>query len=150
MNMSTKVIFDELDFYDSLENESEDLKTALIEDEIDSLFNNQYANKKYIVVGSIGLWDGIRYGYSRNIANSIKEAIYNATDGFGMCYITLKEKEYGKLFLRISHHDGTNNLEIREITSLGEKILDNNYNDVDSIINRKGATRNVKFFKRYF
>ena len=147
--MKAKIIFDELDFLDSLECESEDLKSELINEEIDYLFNNKYANKRYIVAGSVGLWDGKRCGYCTKIANSIKEAILNATDGFGMCYIKVEEKSYGKLLLTISHHDGVNFLQIREITNRGEDILANNYDDIDSIINRKGATRNVKFCKRY-
>lgn len=149
--MIKKTIFNELDFYDTLtEIDKNFFYNQLIENELDDLFNNEYANKKYIITGSIGLWDGIRQGYSPKIANSIKEAIYNATDGFGMCYITVAEEKYGKLIIDISHHDGNNHLEIREVTNLGEQLLNQNYNNVDAIINRKGATRNVKFFKRYF
>ena len=148
--MGAKIIFDELSFYDSLLYESEDLKNDLLNEEINSLFNNESAGKRYIVAGSIGLWDGKRYGYSTKIANSIKEAILNATDGFGMSYIRVEEEKYGRLSLTISHHDGTNFVEIREVTKLGEDILANNYDDIDSIINKKGTTRNVKFYKRYF
>lgn len=151
MNMSSaKIIFDELSILDAFEDASEDLRNELVNEEFNNLFNNEYAKKRYIVAGSIGLWDGKRYGYSTKIANSIKEAIQNATDGFGICYIRVEEEKYGKLFVTVSHHDGNNFLEIREITNYGEEILNSNYDDVDSIINRKGATRNVKFYKRYF
>ena len=40
--MGAEIIFDELSFYDSLLYESEDLKNDLLNQEIDSLFNNEY------------------------------------------------------------------------------------------------------------
>lgn len=145
-----KMILDELDFYENLEEVDELFSSELLENEIDFLFNNECANQKYIVCGTIGLWDGIRRGYSPYIANSIKEAIYNGIDGFSMCYITIYEGNHGRLYLDVCHHDGSNHLEIREITKKGEKILNNNFNDVGSIVNSKGATRNVKYFKKYW
>ena len=143
-------IFDELDFLETLDDIDELFGYELMEQEIDNLFNNDYENKNYILTGSIGLWYGIRQGHSCKIFNSIKEAIYGATDGFGMCYITVTEEKYGRLFVNVCHHDGNNHLEIREITSLGKDILSRHYNDVDMIINRKGATRNIKFLKNYY
>ena len=146
----TKIIFDELDFLETLDGIDELFSGELMEQEIDNLFNNDYEHKNYILTGSIGLWDGTRTGHSCKIYNSIKEAIYGATDGFGMCYITISEENYGKLFIDVCHHDGNNHLEVREITALGQDVLNRHFNDVSMIINRKGATKNIKFLKNYW
>ena len=138
-------IFDELDFLENLDSTDELFSIELVEQEIDNLFNNDYEDKSYILTGSIGLWDGVRRGHSHIKYNSIKEAIYGATDGFGMCYITITEKKYGRLFIDVCHHDGNNHLEIREVTALGEDVLNRHNDNIDMIVNRKGATKNIKF-----
>ena len=56
----------------------------------------------------------------------------------------------GKLMLDVVHHDGTNHLEIREITKKGREVIDNDYGYVDKAAFRKGCTRNVKFTKKYY
>lgn len=144
-----KVIFNELDFLDNLNDIDRLFSAELIEDEINNLFNNEYENKKYILQGSIGLWDGTRRVYSYNIYNSIKDAIYEASNDFGLCHITIIEEKYGKLLIEIMHHDGINRLEIKEVTKLGNKILDKHYNDVSFIVNKKGTTKNINFSKNY-
>ena len=134
-----KVIYDDLSFEDEFE------KEVVFED----LFDNEYANNKYIITGDIGLWDGVRKDvHHPRVFDSIAEAIIVANDGFNG-YITVSEGKYGKLLLDICHHDGSNHLEIRELTKLGEE-MDNNYKSVQEIINRKGSTRNVRFLKNYF
>ena len=143
-------IFDELDFLENLDSTDELFSIELVEQEIDNLFNNDYENKSYILTGSIGLWDGVRRGHSHIKYNSIKEAIYGATNGFGMCYITITEKKYGRLFIDVCHHDGNNHLEIREVTALGEDVLNRHNDNIDMIVNRKGATKNIKFLKNYW
>ena len=143
-------IFDELDFLETLDGVAELFSAELMEQELDNLFNNDYENKSYILTGSIGLWDGVRQGHSCTKYNSIKEAIYGATDGFGMCYITVTEKKYGRLFIDVCHHDGNNHLEIREVTALGEDVLSRHNDDIDMIVNRKAATKNIKFLKNYW
>lgn len=134
-----KIIYDDLSFEDEFE------KEVVFED----LFDNEYANNKYILTGDIGLWDGVRKDvHHPRVFDSIAEAIIEANDGFNG-YITVSEGKYGKLLLDICHHDGNNHLEIRELTKLGEE-MDNNYKSVQEIINRKGSTRNVRFLKNYF
>lgn len=134
-----RIIYDDLSFEDEFE------KEAVFED----LFDNEYANNKYIITGDIGLWDGVRKDvHHPRIFDSIAEAIIEANDGFNG-YITVSEGKYGKLLLDICHHDGNNHLEIRELTKLGEE-MDSNYKSVREIINRKGSTRNVRFLKNYF
>lgn len=134
-----KTIYDDLSFEDEFE------KEVVFED----LFDNEYANNRYIITGDIGLWDGVRKDvHHPRVFDSIAEAIIEANDGFNG-YITVSEGKYGKLLLDICHHDGNNHLEIRELTKLGEE-MDNNYKSVQEIINRKGSTRNVRFLKNYF
>lgn len=133
-----KVIYDELKF----ENQEES------EIEFESLFDNSYEGKQYVIGGKIGLWDGVRDGYYPKVANSLAEAISNATEGFGLCYVTVSEGKYGKLFVDVLHHDGSNHLEVKELTDYGEELI-SEYNEVGTVINKDKATRNVKFCKNY-
>lgn len=134
--------------YDDLSDEYED-NYELAELDFDMWFDNSYAKQQYILIGTVELWTGAVDGHDNRVANSIKEAIQNAIDGFGICYIEVYEENYGRLFVRVCHHDGSNLLEIREVTKLGAELLDK-YHDVDKIVNRQGATRNVRFTKRYY
>lgn len=134
-----KTIYEDLSFDDYEERE-------IIFDE---LFDNEYANKRYILTGDIGLWDGVRKDvHHPSVFSSLADAIAVANDGFNG-YITVSEGKYGKLLVDICHHDGNNHLEVRELTKLGEE-MDDNYKSVQEIINRKGSTRNVRFLKNYF
>lgn len=134
-----KTIYDDLSFEKDIDRE------IAFED----LFDNEYANHGYILVGDVGLWDGVRKNvHHQHVFSSIADAIAGANDGFNG-YITVSEGKYGRLFVDICHHDGNNHLEIRELTKLGEE-MDNNYASVQEIINRKGSTRNVRFLKNYF
>ena len=133
-----KIIYDEIDFKDFDEE-------GIIFDE---LFNNSYEQKKYIITGDIGLWDGVRKNvHNPSVFNSLKDAILTANDGF-YGYITVSEGSYGKLLVDISHHDGHNSLEIKELSKIGEQMYNEN-KSVCEILKRKDATRNVKFLKNY-
>ena len=133
--MAEKILYDETVEFDN-------------DEYFEDLFNNGYANHLYVVGGIIGLWDGKRKGYSTKVFNSIYDAIIACNDGFDG-YIRVSEKNYGRLYVHINHHDGNNYLEIRELTRKGEE-MHNNYCDVGDILERKGATRNVKFSKRFY
>lgn len=137
--MTNKLIFDELNF----ENYEE------IEMELEDLFNNEWECKYYIVTGDIGLWDGVRKDvHLPNAYDSILSAISASNRGFDG-YIKISEGSYGKLLLQINHHDGTNNLEIKELSNLGIEMY-NNGKSVRQILNRKGTTKNIRFIKTYF
>lgn len=132
-----KIIFDELD-----------TTFGTNGSHFDELFDNEYEGNIYIIKGDIGLWDGVRKDvHHPDFFHSLKSAILEANNGFDG-YITVSEGKYGKLLLDISHHDGNNHLEIKELTKLGEELY-NNYATVRKVINRKGATKNVKFIKNY-
>lgn len=139
-----KIIFDEADY------ESGD--SEILDEEFNELFNNRHENKKYVVSGYLDLWDGIHKGHMPHVYSSLKEAIVNCEDGFGICTSEIVEGKYGRLYVITHHHDsvrGGNKLEIRELSKMGETMYDCGHS-VESILNRKGATRNVKFCKNYF
>ena len=137
--------------YDDLERGFEFVDEFDKQDYFDCLFDlnipsdKQY--KRFVVCGTVGLWDGRRSGHYEEIFDNIKDAVLKCNDGFDG-YIRVFEGKYGRLYVEVAHHDGNNCLEIRELTNLGEE-LENNWYSVEDILNRKGATRNVKFMKRY-
>lgn len=149
------MIYDELSFFDEerkkeFEEEYGEEYNASIEAEIefDELFNNKDSGELYIVTGTIGLWDRKIEDFTYpNICSSIKSAILIANSDFSG-HITVEEGKYGRLLLNIYHHDSSNYLEIRELTELGRDLW-NRYVPANDIAHRKGATRNVKFTKRY-
>ena len=129
-----KTIYEELDYDDY------DEKCIIF----DELFDNEYENKKYIITGDIGLWDGVRKDvHHPKVFNSLKDAILTANDGFDG-YITISEGKYGKLLIDICHHDGNNHLEVRELNKKGHE-MNNEGKSVREILNRKDATRNVRY-----
>lgn len=130
-----KMLYDELD--------------ERFDDDDISIFNNWFDKQQYVVCGTAQTWLGRGSGYMPYVYDSVAEAIGRTADDWGICYVKIYEEKYGKLCFDISHHDGYNEFEIREITDLGKEILNNTFNDVGSIINRKGATRNVKWCKRH-
>ena len=124
--------------------------------DLEMWFNNSYANKKYIMFGKAETWerkgDNAR-GYCDRIFNSLLEAIDEATNSCGICYLKIYEANYGRLYVDITHHDGSCAFEIRELTHKGEEMLNNNIYDYDIVkrlINIGEYTRNVKFSKRYW
>lgn len=136
-----KVIFDEERYF-------ERNLVEFIDEEIDLLFNNENENKMYILGGEIQRWDGKRKACYHKPLYSLKEAIIASMESWGDCTIRVVEEAYGRLYVEVSHHDGFNRLEIRELTDLGEE-MDSYWKDVATILNRKGATKNVKYSKRY-
>lgn len=137
-----KLIFDDKDYEDN----------ELMAEDFNDLFDNEHENKKYVVSGYLDLWDGIHYGHMPKVYCSLKDAIIGCEDGFGICNSEVIEEKYGKLYVITHHHDsnrGGNRQEIRELSKLGESMYDYGHS-VENILNRKGATKNVKFCKNYF
>lgn len=136
-----KVIFDDSE-YDEHELQDEDFN---------ALFDNKHDGNKYVVTGYLDLWDGIYSGTIPKVYPSLKEAIIDCSEGFGICSNEIIEENYGRLYVITHHHDalhGGNRQEIRMLSPLGEELYDNGC-PVKTIINRKGATKNVKFSKNY-
>lgn len=138
-------------FYDDLDEAYDDIDRF----DLEMWFDNKYAQQQYIVIGRAERWDikGEKaYGYINKTFNSILQAIDESLDGCGICYMKIYETNYGRLFIDINHHDGCNQLEIREINQKGLNKLYTDYFDeaINTIANKKGYTRNVKFSKRYW
>ena len=142
----------EIVFLDELDEEFDDIYS----EDVQAAFDNSYANKKYIVFGIAERWDRkgeAARGHYDKIFNSIIEAIQHAVDGWGVCYLKIYEKNYGRLYIDICHHDGNNTLEIRELTQKGEDFYSNNCYDcgvVKRLISSKNYTKNTKFSKNYW
>lgn len=140
-------IFDELD--DRWNEEGYDPENDIdINTEFDLLFNDEDEGNNYIVTGTHQLWHGTYEGHSPRVYNSIKDAIIDSEDGFGICYTQVFEGNYGKLTFNTIHHDGTNHLEIKQLTGLGEQLYFEKDYEVGSLLKRKGATKNIRFLKR--
>lgn len=151
------ILYDKLSFWD--DERRKEFEEEYAEDEVeydpafesdiafDAMFDNKYANQLYVVCGIADHWDGEHKGYFDWTANSIKMAILKANNGYDG-YITVSEGDYGRLLLRIGHHDGVNNFEVREVTKRGREMLDN-YVDIGDILERQGTTRNVRYMKKY-
>lgn len=118
------------------------------------LFNSEYDNEldyefiledleeknnynTFIICGYAESWDRRGSGYYEETFINVSAAINKALD-VGMCFLTII-KEGNKLLLNISHHDGSNALEIRKLTQKGEE-MDNNYYCVGEILNQENTT----------
>lgn len=77
-----------------------------------------------LLMGSVGLWTGKHA--AGDVFNDFDEAFSAATQE---CDYWKLWDENGHLYLKCSHHDGTNLFEIKRLTSRGSALLDNwNYN----------------------
>ena len=91
--------------------------------------------------GEVGLWHGT---YKAGKIGEFWKLYYDATKDCD--YVKIVDLN-GKMFLKCSHHDGTNFFEIREITQKGEDYLENwecNGNDL-----RKEKYIHDQIYKRY-
>lgn len=119
-----------------------------LETEFTILFDDKKQGNKYIVRGYQKLWTGTYHGHNPRIYDSIKDAIIDSQDGFGICYTQVFEEKYGKLYFNTIHHDGTNRQEILQLTKEGEKLRHNRFDIVERLLKRHNTTRNVCLTKR--
>lgn len=140
-------IFDELDdrWDESGYDEENDID---INTEFDLLFDDEEEKNHYIVTGTHQLWTGTYAGPSPKVYNSIKDAIIDSEDGFGICYTQVFEEKYGKLTFNTIHHDGTNRLEIKQLTRYGEELYFDKDYSVEELLNRQKTTKNVRLSGR--
>lgn len=81
----------------------------------------------YIIRGHVGRWNG--RAAAGTVFYDFEDTFYKATQD---CDYWKIWDENGHLFLKCSHHDGTNVFEIKRITDRGADLLDkweNDYND---------------------
>lgn len=76
----------------------------------------------FIIFGSIGRWDGTSSGFDVFRGEDFASAFYKATKDCD--YIKVWD-ENGHLYIKCSHHDGTNNYEIKRLTERGEAYFEN-------------------------
>lgn len=115
--------------------------------EFDSLFNNTDDGNYYVMCGLVEDWKGLHIVNSDKVYSSIRDCITGNLNCKGE--IIVHEGKYGKLLVDVYHHDGTDCLEIRELSNLGEELYFGRDYSVKSVLDRYGTTRNVKFLKRY-
>lgn len=139
-------------FFDELDESYDDVSRCDLED----WFDNSYEEKKYVMFGRMETWDikgEDAVGYSDKVYSSILECIDDAREGLGVSYLKVYEKDDGRLFLKITHHDGVSDLEIKELTDKGEDIyLNNSYDEdiVKKLIFVEEYNSNVNFRERYW
>lgn len=108
-DITDNMIMEERYFYDSIDWED-------TEAQLKDFFNN---GNKWILVGSVGRWDGV-YD-AGTVFETFDDFFYKATSDCD--YIHFYD-ENGHMYLRCSHHDGTCHYEIRQITEQGIKFLE--------------------------
>ena len=79
-----------------------------------------FKDKKIICFGSVGRWDGTFRG--GEIFESFEDAYYRMTKDCD--YVKIYEED-NHLYVQCSHHDGTNNFEIKILTEKGEDYYNN-------------------------
>ncbi len=140
-------LFDELDErWD--ENGYDKTEGVNIWDEFDELFDDSEEKNQYVVLGYHQLWDGTYKGNSTKAYKSIRDAIVESQEGFGICYTQVYEEENGKLVFKTIHHDGNNRQEILQLTPLGEEMYHDKFYAIGNILKEDGATKDVGLAKR--
>ena len=108
-DITTEMIYDE--WYDQ--------EKIWFEDEFSSLIEF-FKDKKIICFGSVGRWNGTFRG--GEIFESFEDAYCRMTKDCD--YVKIYEED-GHLYIQCSHHDGTNNFEIKVLTEKGEDYYNN-------------------------
>ena len=97
-------------------------KNQLQEKVVDFIKN---ADGRFLLVGDIGTWHG-RYAGGCYI-----ETFDDLYKFWRDCRDIKVWDEGGHLYIKASHHDGTNYAEMREITTRGEEYIERHYYDMD-------------------
>lgn len=115
-------VWDEL--YSQSEWEWEDFKA-----DFGSFLKKSYYG--FLLVGTCGCWDGTFKG--GNFVNNFDD-LYNFWDG---CRDIKVWDDGGHLYIKATHHDGTNYAELKELTCRGSNYADNHYCDSDRDVHEK-------------
>lgn len=93
-----------------------------IRDDIDmtiEILDDIFFDHRVLIIGSIQRWDGVRRGW--NTYRTFHEAFEFITED---CDFVMVYESDGHLYIKCSHHDGTNEIEVKTLTDDGEKFLD--------------------------
>lgn len=85
----------------------------------------------FLLCGTCGCWDGTHNGGC--YVNKFDD-LYKFWDG---CRDIKVYDENGHLYIKATHHDGTNYAELKELTDKGAKYKDNHYWDSDEEVHTK-------------
>lgn len=94
----------------------------------------------FILIGDCGLWDGRSAGGC--YINKFDD-LYNFWDG---CRDIKVWDDCGHLFIKATHHDGTNYAELKELTCKGSNYANNHYYDSDEDVHN--TIWNSNFYSR--
>lgn len=85
----------------------------------------------FLLVGTCGLWDGT---YNGGCYVNKFDDLYKFWNG---CRDIKVYDEGGHLYIKATHHDGTNYAELKELTQKGIEYKDSHYWDADSEVHEK-------------
>ena len=103
--------------------ERDEMEWEIVNNEMTQFFEE--SNATWLAVGSVGRWNG-RFdgGFIFTTFSGLLSQITKDCD-----YLRLMDMN-GHLYVRCSHHDGTNEVEIKKITKAGEQLWQNwSYSD---------------------
>ena len=98
------------------------------------------SNNGFLLVGTCGLWNGT---YDGGCYVNKFDDLYKFWEGCD--YIKVYD-EGGHLYVKASHHDGTNYAELKELTCKGNSYADNHYWDSDRDVHK--VLWNSNFYTR--
>lgn len=117
------VLFDNYEGYDYEEYESYEVIVDLQAEDWDNMkreLDDDFGNSQLLVVGTVGLWNGnFAAGKLCKDVDEIFTGVLTDCDYRKVWY------ENGHLYIRGSHHDGTNEYEIKKVTDRGLDYYDN-------------------------
>ena len=93
----------------------------------------------YIIVGTLGLWDGQHTIFPEGIYDTLEEAVKRCW-GRGSS-LRLYSGSRGEILTECSHHDGCNEFYIKKLSKLGLKRYYRGLS-VEEICNLKGSLKN--------
>lgn len=104
----------------------------------------------YLVIASLGLWDG-RFPGGKIIEGSLYNAIIECFEDYNRIYMEGKQLKVDAI-----HHDGTNHFIIKKLTDRGIEFYNNHYYDYDDrtmhqkLFKDAHYTHSVDFFARIY
>lgn len=103
-----------------------DIDRMTFEEEFDALerffFGTDDDRPTFILFGNVERWNGVSSGFNAFKGEDFKKTFFDAIKD---CDFVKIWDENGHLYIECSHHDGTNNYEIKQLTERGVAYLEN-------------------------
>ena len=101
-----------------------------IECDIENMKYSKYADRDFIITGSLGLWDGRHPVVHPVIENGLVDTIMKCVDSSDIWdYDVFINDDEDYITVHAKHHDGTNVFEIHLLTEEGAKAYQEAYDD---------------------